>query len=266
MSDTLIPFFRFEELNNDINKLKVQLSMLLLERDELIFVVCKNIESTYCLKFGALEYKAYKAQCTALRLKRKIELVQAKINRQEKIEVNLIEKVLDQEFAHYKKKLDEQIHRMNDAIERSRCKTLTIEETKEIKRLYRGIVKILHPDVNPNATDEQMRLFNNAVEAYKNGNIEELRLISTMIADSYIPDANEDAATSLIKEKNRLESILAILKKEIDKVKSEYPYNLKDIIENAEKEQQQREKLQNIIQTCENMTQLYNARLDEMLR
>ena len=77
-SGNVIVFPDFEKLKSEVEKMRTELSMLLLERDELQFVICKNIETEYMLKLGSIEYKAYEAQCAALRLKRKIELIQAK--------------------------------------------------------------------------------------------------------------------------------------------------------------------------------------------
>lgn len=53
----LIPFPDFQRLKSEIEKMRTELSMLLLERDELQFVICKNIEMEYLLKFGSVEYK-----------------------------------------------------------------------------------------------------------------------------------------------------------------------------------------------------------------
>ena len=79
-----------------------------------------------------------------MRLKRKVELIQAKKNRQEKIVLKQIEDVLDAEFAEFQKKLDEQINKINAAIERSRFDVLSDEEARELKKLYRRIIKALH--------------------------------------------------------------------------------------------------------------------------
>ena len=112
-SGNVIVFPDFEKLKSEVEKMRTELSMLLLERDELQFVICKNIETEYMLKLGSIEYKAYEAQCAALRLKRKIELIQAKKNRQEKVIISVIEETLDNEFAEYQKQLNEQIDKMN---------------------------------------------------------------------------------------------------------------------------------------------------------
>ena len=127
-SSNVIVFPDFEKLKSEVEKKRTELSMLLLERDELQFVICKNIETEYMLKLGSIEYKAYEAQCAALRLKRKIDLIQAKKNRQEKIIISAIEETLDEEFAEYQKQLDEQIDKVNAAIKRSKAEVLSDEE------------------------------------------------------------------------------------------------------------------------------------------
>ena len=100
-----------EKLKEEIQKLNTEISMLLLERDELRFVVCKNIETAYMLSLGVLEFKAYELYCKVLRLKRKLAIITVKKNRQEKINLEEIEKTLDEEFAEYKKQLDGQFQK-----------------------------------------------------------------------------------------------------------------------------------------------------------
>lgn len=57
-SSNVIVFPDFEKLKSEVEKMRTELSMLLLERDELQFVICKNIETEYMLKLGSIEYKA----------------------------------------------------------------------------------------------------------------------------------------------------------------------------------------------------------------
>ena len=154
MADDIIIFPEFDKIKNEIERLRIELSMLLLERDE--------------LQFGSIEYRAYEAQCTALRLKRKIELIQAKRNRQEPVSIVAIEEILDQEFASYQKQLDERISKMNEALQWKESDALSESDSKELKMLYRKLVKILHSDMNPERTDAQRELFEHAVTAYKN--------------------------------------------------------------------------------------------------
>lgn len=265
-TDNVIVFPDFEKLKNEIEKMRTELSMLLLERDELQFVICKNIETEYMLKLGSIEYKAYEAQCAALRLKRKIELIQAKKNRQEKVIVSAIEETLDSEFAEYQKQLNEQIDKMNDALKRSKAEVLTNEENKELKKLYRKIVKALHPDINPDVSQAQVQLFDNAVSAYKNGDLGTLRIIGEMVGNSPLPEQHKDAMTQLVEERERLQGLLKSIRESIDNIKSEYPYTMKDILEDTEKTEQKKQELKNILSQYNELISIYKAKIEEMIR
>ena len=261
----IIVFPDFEKLRNEVEKMRTELSMLLLERDELQFVICKNIEMEYMLKLGSIEYKAYETQCMALRLKRKIELIQAKKNRQEKVIISAIEEILDNEFAEYQKQLDEQINKMNDALERSKGKFLTDEENNELKKLYRKIVKALHPDINPDVSEAQVNLFDNAVQAYKNGDLGTLRIIGEMVDNSPFPDQHKDALTQLSEGKKRLQKLLKSIRDSIEKIKSDYPYTMKEILENEEKTEQKKQELESILSQYNELISIYQAKIEEMI-
>ena len=69
----IIAIPEYESLKTETEKLRTELSMLLLERDELVFVICRNLETKYMLKIGGLEQQLYAKQCEAQRLKRKAE-------------------------------------------------------------------------------------------------------------------------------------------------------------------------------------------------
>ena len=246
--------------------MRTELSMLLLERDELQFVICKNIETEYMLKLGSIEYKAYEAQCAALRLKRKIELIQAKKNRQEKVIISAIEETLDNEFAEYQKQLDEQIDKMNDALKRSKAEVLSDEENKELKKLYRKIVKALHPDINPDVSEAQVQLFDNAVSAYKNGDLGTLRIIGEMVGNNLLPEQHKDAMTQLVEERERLEGLLKSIRESIENIKSDYPYTMKDILEDTERTEQKKQELESILEQYNELISIYKAKIEEMLR
>lgn len=246
--------------------MRTELSMLLLERDELQFVICKNIETEYMLKLGSIEYKAYEAQCAALRLKRKIELIQAKKNRQEKVIISAIEETLDNEFAEYQKQLDEQIDKMNDALKRSKAEVLSDEDNKELKKLYRKIVKALHPDINPDVSQAQVQLFDNAVSAYKNGDLGTLRIIGEMVGNNPLPEQHKDAMTQLVEERERLEGLLKSIRESIENIKSEYPYTMKDILEDTKKTEQKKQELESVIEQYNELISIYKAKIEEMLR
>lgn len=263
---TIILFPEYVTLKAEVEKLRTEISMLLLERDELRLVVCKNIETAYMLALGSLEYKAFELHCEVLRLKRKIDLIQAKKNRQEKVVLSAIDQQLDEEFAEYQRQLDEQINKMNKALDHSKGRVLSEEETKEIKKTYRNIVKALHPDLHPDITPAQVQLFHNAVQAYENGDLNSLRIISEMVAEPVIPEQSENGMAILAKEKERLSKTLELIREQIAEIKTEYPYTMKDIVEDPERTAEKRTEIEETIAELKEAYDAYAARLKEMLR
>ncbi len=266
MPETVIMMFPgFEMLKLEVEKLRTELSMLVLERDELRYIECRNIEMVYMLSLGSLEYKVYEAECMVLRLKRKLELIQAKRNRQEKIVLVQIEITLDVEFSEYKERLEEQIDKMNEAIDRSHCGVLTDAQATELKKLYRKVVKNLHPDLHPDLSDSQLELFKKAVSAYENGDMQTLQIISEMVGEP-LPDTSQDAMAQLVNEKERLQHLLKALKDSIAAIKSEYPYILKEIVNSPEKMADRKQVLENMLSEYKALIVAYSARIEEMMR
>ena len=265
MADDIIIFPEFDKIKNEIERLRIELSMLLLERDELQFVICRNIEAKYMLEFGSIEYRAYEAQCTALRLKRKIELIQAKRNRQEPVSIVAIEEILDQEFASYQKQLDERISKMNEALQWKEADALSEDEIKELKMLYRKLVKILHSDMNPDRTDAQKELFEHAVTAYKNGDLATLRMIDAMVGSETLIKQSNDTTEQLNEEKRRLQNLLKKIQESIDQIKTRYPYTMKEILEDEEKTEQLRQQYEEILGQYEERILFYRIKIEEMM-
>ena len=265
MTDKIILFPEYERLKSEVELLRTELSMLVLERDELLYVECKNIEMIYMLELGSLEYKAYEAQCAYLRLKRKAELIQAKINRQEKIDLEAIDNILDIEFAEYRKKLEELIDKMNKAIDRNNGRLLSKEEASELKKLYRHIVKALHPDLHPNIGEEKIKLFVQAVKAYENADLNTMRIIAAMISDDALYDTHEDALQALLKEKNRLNDLIEDIKESIQSIKNDYPYTLKGLISDKKKTSERKNELISIIEQYKSAIAAYKTHIKEMV-
>ena len=256
----------FDKLKAKVEKLREELIMLVIERDTLLYQECRNIEMKYLLSVGVLEYKAYEIECAILRLKRKAELIQAKINRQEEIVLSEVEENLDFEFAEYQEKLNEQIDKMNAAIERSHRELLSKEEAGELKTLYRAVVRGLHPDLHPDLSAAKIKLFQNAVEAYERGDINGLRIIHAMVSEPAISLENTDSFVVLIKEEDRLTELIEYMKDIISGIKSEYPYTMKSLVQSPLKIEARKAELELHIKQLNEILSIYEARIEDMLR
>ena len=264
-ANEIILNLEYENLKNELLKKRTELSMLVLQRDELKYVICKNIETKYMLELGSLEYCLYQSECIIMRLKRKVELIQMRINRQEKIDVSAIDKLLDEQFREYQQKLEEKIKKMNEAIERDNGEVLTEQQVKELKKLYRAIVKALHPDLNPNVTKQQIKLFQNAITAYKNGDLQTLRIINEMISNNHSEDDNTDNIEKMRDELIRLDRMISSINGDVEKIKSEYPYTMKDILFDKEQLNQRKEELKDNIDQCNELVSFYKTKIQHLL-
>ena len=264
-ANEIILNLEYENLKNELLKKRTELSMLVLQRDELKYVICKNIETKYMLELGSLEYCLYQSECIIMRLKRKVELIQMRINRQEKIDVSAIDKLLDEQFREYQQKLEEKIKKMNEAIERDNGEVLTEQQVKELKKLYRAIVKALHPDLNPNVTKQQIKLFQNAITAYKNGDLQTLRIINEMISNNQSEYDNTDNIEKMRDELIRLDRMISSINGDVEKIKSEYPYTMKDILFDKEQLNQRKQELKDNIDQCNELVSFYKTKIQHLL-
>lgn len=249
-----------------IRELKKDLESLVFERDNLKLVICENIKTAYMLTFGSLEYRIYKTYCHYLRLKRKKDMLQAKKNRQEKIKIEEIEDKLDEEFAAYKKKLDEKIGEINEALSRAKSEVLSEEETKVLKKLYKNIVKRLHPDLNPSVTDVEKELFYNATESYKNGDLPSLQIIYDIVCSGDdIKDEDLDGR-SLADEVKRLEGLVGQIQDYINIIKSTPPYTWSIYLEDDKKKSKRLESLEEDLKSFEEAVRTQEEAIKDLMR
>ena len=266
MDHKIIVFPEYEKLVVEIKELKEKLCGLLNERDELHFVICKNIEADYMVHLGSLEIALYKMQCKVLRLKRKLSMIQQRINRREPLDERQIEACLDDEFQEYQKKLDEKIKKLDTAIQRQQLNALSDEDTKELKQLYYKIVKHLHPDLNPDATEAETDLFYRAVDAYHKGDLMAMRIIAKTFVHEEAFSPTTETLKELVSERDALCDMVESVQSEIACIKTSFPYNMLDILTDPEALDKRRKEYEAAIEAETELYQSYKNRIAIMLR
>lgn len=142
------------KLLEEVRQLKENIINLYEEKDEIVYHICRNIETEYMSQVGILEYKLFELQCGILRLKRKIQLYQIKINRQETPNEKEIDEQLDTEYKEYQEQLNKMSNDLQETLNRKNYGILTEEDSKELKRIYRKLIKKLHPDLNKESNEK----------------------------------------------------------------------------------------------------------------
>lgn len=223
----------FTDLEKEVSELRKELSQLIFDHDELKYIICENIKNKYMIEIGSYEYKSYKLYCQYMRLRRKKELIQIKINRKEKIRANDLEKIedkLDQDFSEYQEKLSDRLSKINDALASSKNPVLTAEQVDEFKKTYRRLVKDLHPDLNPDISEEERDLYYRVIEVYKSGDYKVMRILGEIFENKKSSKSKEKQTNTLLKlkkEKARLKELVQDMKLDIKHIKSTTPYTWK---------------------------------------
>ena len=142
--------------------------------------------------------------------------------------------------------------------------------TDEMKALYRKIVKVLHPDVNPDITKKENDMLIEATTAYREGDLDTLRKIAAMIDSGAVGDRNvadEQVDIERLRDiAEELKRCVTTLQMEIYRIKTSFPYNVKDFLADEQAVAERQLELRNILkETTEDIVRLEN-RIDEMTK
>lgn len=112
-----------------------------LEKEALIW------EQNYVRVFGELIIEIFNEKIKCIKKKKAISFCQAAINRGRAVTEEKIEKCVEEESRRYQKTLDSMIEEHKAA---KAAGSVTELELLTIKKIYHKLVKLIHPDLNPN--------------------------------------------------------------------------------------------------------------------
>ena len=242
----------YEKLIKEVKQLKEEISNLYEEKEQLKYHTCKNIETEYMTKIGIYEYKAYEVQCKILRIRRKIQLYQLKINRQEKPNEEEIEKQLEIKYKKYQEKLEKMVENIQKAMDfKNFSINLSEEKIKEIKKIYRKLIKKFHPDLNQKNIDKNINIIIQATRAYENGDLETLKNLELLTEEIKTKEVEVNEMHELKEMKIKCEKILQEILKEIKKIKESFPYNKIEFLKSEILIQKKINELKNYVKQCD---------------
>jgi hypothetical protein len=193
-----------EKYHNQNRQLQAELARLIVERDDLKYSVVPHIKAKYQVKLGALEWRVFQMDCEKRAMIRRIEMAQAKLNRDEKPCYKSIESEIETEFSAWREKIKQRAQEIKAAKERKNLPVLSRAESRELQTLYRKLAFLLHPDINKNADERLQKLWLQTTDAYRCGDLQTLRTIRLLAENDVETPLNHSADKSL--------SILEILK------------------------------------------------------
>ena len=133
----IIKFSNSFEDRNEMKRLRKELEKLILEEDNLVYIECENIRAKYIREFGSKEYKILKLSLSYQKLRRKIEILQAKLNRKDSISIdflNRLDRDIEKEFQKYLEELNSKLEEINWAADRFGLDKITGKELIDFKK------------------------------------------------------------------------------------------------------------------------------------
>lgn len=222
----------YNKLVLEIEAIRKEYSILWEEKDRLENQLKPLLLIKFNLELGQTILTYMNAHLYFLKLKRKIELLQTHINQNRQVNMNEIESSLYEEFQEW----ISQISKLEKDIRVAKQTTfdfLKPEDSIRLQEIYRKLVRILHPDLNKNITDNQKILWNRVQDAYKNLDLEGL-LNLEILAGSEEPISEISSLEVLTKKKERLWNQFQILTKSVDEVKKSFPLDLERELDDPE--------------------------------
>jgi len=256
-------FKQFLDLHEE---LKEELIKLFYDIDELMHVVKPAIEADYQLKIGRKHYELFLVRIESLRLKRKMEIIQAALNRQESCSLKKIDEELDQEFAEWQRKAQEIYNKIKLAELYSEAPTLSLKETAELKRLYRELAKKFHPDLNPSDWEEKKNFWLRIRDAYQSGDLKEMKTLALLANDFQEEIPEPSTMDKLKKDCTALKRRIQELIDHIAHIKSKFPFDSEDKLQDEAWVKKQNEEIEEQIAEWQKNKVLYEEKVEELIR
>lgn len=245
MTNSLSISAEYQVLLQTLGQFRDELAVLIADRDVLVNKIIPMLEAEYQVKIGILQYDLLMVKVEALRKRRKIELIQACVNRKELITMDDIENTLDREFEKWHEEINTLYERITMAQYHlnSFTGTLSAEDIKELRTLYLSLAKKLHPDLNPAFTEEIKALWLQVTDAYARSDLAEMRTLALLAGDFAIREQDLSAIDTVRQIIEDIKKRIHFFLGEISQRKSMFPYTIRNELQDAAWIESQKESL-----------------------
>lgn len=215
----------FEQLAKELDLLKAEYANQWNNRQVLIEWGKPQLESLYYAKVGELQIELLQVQTECYAAKRKLEMMQAAINRNEEINMPFIEMMIELETQKQIEKIGIEVAKLSSA--KNLLSNLdSPKRSAEIRKIFREMAKALHPDINPDLPESAKNLWNAALLAYESGDLESLKALSLLISTVKNGHENFTTETDFLTQINLLKEGINLLLSEIKTIRDEFPFTI----------------------------------------
>ena len=223
-------------LRDEVREVRASILDMLMQVDHLRLQVIPQVLADYQLKIGCWEKALCEAMLAGRRAKRRLALVQARVNRGEPVDDERIEAQLDEELAVWQAEVEKARQTYERAMTRLATYTaLAPKDAAALKSAYRTLVRRLHPDVCRSASEETATLFKIARAAYEAGDLKMLQSLEVatrhLEAADDLADVTDAAALEQELELARIEE--GVVRSQLEEVEACEELRLRDRLADA---------------------------------
>ena len=255
---------RIAELRRQRREMLERLKRCALELHRLQESVLPELLDRYDALFREREIALQRATLLAAEIKRREELFRIKLERGERLSeemINAVHTIVDREFERVKKRFRESLETSEQEREVAAAERAHRHNDGDFAKLYRSIVKKLHPDAADSdavrARPRNEQFWHAAQDAYRERNFSALQSIHDLVCEIDDTDDNapnharwrqyESAESYLTAEIHRLESRIRNEERKLRDICNNPPYSLRELIQSPTWVENERANLQSQI-------------------
>lgn len=219
------------------------------------------LEESYIREFGEEMLHLYELKVSCIELKKKIHFCQMCVNHGKKVDTEEMQGAIAEEMKSYYKKL---ANMQKTLVEVKNAKSHPHHVILQVKRLYREIAKMIHPDILPQSSeDEELEsLWLRTVAAYNQNDKDELEQVRLLVIHRLEELGIEVDAKVDVED---IESKIEKIENEIAKIINTDPYQYKELFDSADLLEDKHEEIEDEITQYQKYEIELESILDQLL-
>ncbi|MBO7515992.1 MAG: hypothetical protein J6T47_10255 [Lachnospiraceae bacterium] len=233
---------------------------LLLRRDQLERKAI-DYQIEYTQEFGEQICANFEIKLECIKKKKAISYCRRRQNRGLAVDTEKMEAEIEKEMKLYYVELKDMLKSYHSAQD---TKTVGHYEASRVKKIYRRLAKLLHPDINKKTAEsrELSDLWNRVVEAYDALDVNKLEDLEVLIKRTLEELGDEGFELQVDNIEERIER----LERQINEIMTTEPYTYRELLEDEERKKTRHDELNSEHEDYEQYLETLTRALEDMLR
>jgi len=208
------------------------------------------LTALYLEELGRLQLVLLEKQTEVSRLKMKIAMIHAALNRNEKPDLQRIDREIHQKLEGYYREIAERSSQL-DTASKMLGSLLSEEEAKKLKEVFYVLCRRLHPDLNPQQTTQETDLFIKVKAAYDLQQLDELQRILLYLDMRESSDFTSHVTDEKQQRIEHLEKSIAGLKEKMAQLEGAFPFTMRELLADEGALAEKQNEIRSVIQAQE---------------